>query len=55
MIGLIDHRYETRRQTIAMATVTAGAVRETIGSEVVERFDVVLGSDEKSYRRKANE
>jgi DNA replication protein DnaC len=52
MIGLIDSRYENRRQVVAMATVGVKTVEDALGIEVVERFDAVLGTDEDSYRRK---
>jgi DNA replication protein DnaC len=49
--GIIDYRYYQCRPTIAAGTVPPAAMKELLGSEVMDRFELRLSTDYKSLRR----
>jgi DNA replication protein DnaC len=51
--ALIDYRYERPKlQTIGIATVDVEQITETLGGELVDRFDVLVGVQEQANYRK---
>jgi DNA replication protein DnaC len=48
--GLIDHRYGNLLQMGAAGTLDPKELGQVIGPEVMERFQVIISSEERSYR-----
>ena len=49
-VALIDHRYGTMKQTGAAGTLGERALSGVIGPEVIERFQILIESNESRYR-----
>ena len=49
-VALIDHRYGHLRQTGAAGTLPETGLGNVLGWEIMERFDILITSEEGSYR-----
>jgi DNA replication protein DnaC len=49
-VALIDHRYGNLKQTGAAGTLPQDGLGDVLGWEIMERFDILISSDEGSYR-----